>query len=380
MSEYRVPSKDYARQYGELLPELLPLLERVLLEEEPILGESVERFERAFAEHTGTRHAVGIGNGTDALILSLRALGIGPGDEVVTAANTFIATISAIVLVGARAVLVEPDPQSMVLSAAGLEGALTPRTKAVIPVHFYGRLCPMAEIGRVARAAGIAVVEDAAQSHGARDASGRRAGSFGAAGCFSFHPSKNLGAFGDGGIVTTDDERLAEQLRVLRNLGKIDKYDVRAITSNSKLDTLQAALLGLKLPRLDGWNARRRALAARYARNLAGIPGLVLPEDPGGEAHVWHLYVVRTSRRDELRAFLKAKGVNAGLHYPIAPHLQKLDVDLGYRPGSLPITEELARTVLSLPISQELTDEEIDYACARIQDFFAHAQQRSAAS
>ncbi len=366
-----VPSKDYRRQYAALMPELLPLLERTLLEEDPVLGGPLERFERDFADYLGARHAVGVGTGTDALVLALRALGVGPGDEVVTAANTFIATVTAILTVSARPVLVDPDPATMNVDAEGVRGALTERTKAVIPVHLYGRAAPMAAIGAVCAEAGVTVVEDAAQAHGARTDVEGRAGACGALGCFSFHPSKNLGAFGDGGLIALDDDDLADELRARRDLGKVGKHAVRYVGANSKLDTLQAALLGLKLPHLDEWNERRRAIAARYREALAGIGDLKLPDDPGGGRHVFHLFVVRTPGRDALRAFLKERGVKASLHYPIPPHLQDLaDADLGYAAGDFPVAEEFARTVLSLPVAPELTDEEIGRVCAEVRSFF----------
>jgi dTDP-4-amino-4,6-dideoxygalactose transaminase len=336
----------------------------VLLTEEPVLGASVERFEREFAASCGVRHAVGVNCGTDAIALALRGLGIGAGDEVATASNTFFATVAAIVACGARPLLVEPDPVTMNLDPARLERALTPRTRAVVPVHLYGRLCDMEAIGALCRARGLLLVEDAAQAHGAR-AAGRSAGSFGAAGCFSFHPSKNLGAFGDGGAITTDDDALAAKLRELRQLGKRDEYEMHAFAPNTKLDTLQAALLSLKLPGLDAGNRRRRGFAALYRRELAGVGDLLLPESPRGEEHV------RTRRRDELRRHLREQGIRASVHYPIPPHLQPLERPLGPAPGELPIAEELSRTVLSLPISPELEEREILEVCRSIRDFFA---------
>ena len=366
----KVPSKDYALQYRDLMPELLPELERVLLEEAPVLGDSVEAFEKDFAEYTGTRCAVGLNSGTDALYLALKVMGVGEGDEVITQANTFIATVSAVVMTGAKPVLVDPDPATMNLDPDAVAGALTPRTKAVIPVHLYGLMNPMAELEAVLEGRDIALVEDAAQAHGARDPAGRRAGAVGRFGCFSFHPSKNLGAFGDGGMITTSDEEAALKLTQLRNLGKITKFDIGYVAPNSKLDTLQAALLRIKLRRLDAWNARRRALAAIYREELQGVGDLTLPRDPGKDGHVFHLHVVRTARRDALRKFLKGEGVKASLHYPVPPHLRKLDHDLGYNEGDFPVAEELARTVLSLPVAPEITDDQVRYACERIRRFF----------
>ncbi len=364
-----VPTKLYARQYAELWPELGPALERAFLHEDPVLGEPVAAFERAFASHTGTAHAVGVNSGTDALLLTLRALGIGPGDEVITAANTFIATVTAIVAAGARPVLVEPDPESMTIDPQRVADAIGPRTRAVIPVHLYGRTCAMAALDAVVRGTRIAMVEDAAQAHGARDLRGRRAGALGRAGAFSFHPSKNLGAFGDAGAVTTDDPYLDAKLRMLRNLGKRGKYEVRALAPNSKLDTIQAVVLAVKLRHLDAWNRRRRAFADLYRRRLLGVGDLRVP-DPGPGEHVFHLFVVRTPQRDELARFLRARGIQTGLHYPVPPHPQPLDVDLGYRPGDLPVTERLASEVLSLPISHELAEDEIEQVCVAVEAFF----------
>ncbi len=368
--KYKVPSKDYALQYRELLPELLPALRRALLEENPVLGKPVETFEQEFAALAGTSQAVGLNSGTDALLLALRALGIGPGDEVVTAANTFIATVSAIIMAGARPVLVEPDPETMNITARGLEQGLTRRTAAVIPVHLYGAVAPLEDICALCQGRQVAVVEDAAQAHGAVGGDGRAVGAYGAMGCFSFHPSKNLGAFGDGGMITTSDTRLAEMLRVMRNLGKTTKYDVGCAAPNTKLDTIQAVILRHKLRRLDGWNRRRREIAALYRELLAGVGDLRLPHDPGDLSHVYHLYVVRSARRDELRSHLKSAGINAGLHYPIPPHLQQLDLDLGYREGDFPITEECCRTVLSLPVAPEITNTQVEYVCEQVRLFF----------
>ena len=340
----------------------------MLLEEEPVLGASVARFEEEFAAYLGCAHAVGVGSGTDALVLALRALELPAGAEGIAPSNTFVATVHAIRLAGLTPVLVEPDPDSMVLDAAGVAAALTPRTAAVIPVHLYGHPCAVGELEGVLAGRDVAVVEDAAQAHGARLPDGRRAGAAGRLGCFSFHPSKNLGAFGDGGLVATSEPGLAERLRVLRNLGKDGKYAVPVLSSNSKLDTLQAALLRLKLGRLEESNARRRAHAERYAAALEGVGDLVLPRPVPG--HAWHLYVVRTARRDALREHLRQRGVRASLHYPVPPHLQESGRSLGYPAGSLPVAEECAARVLSLPVAPELEDQEVDRVCAAVAGFF----------
>ncbi|QDU65648.1 DegT/DnrJ/EryC1/StrS family aminotransferase [Engelhardtia mirabilis] len=365
-----VPSKDYARQYRALVAELLPELERVLLEEDPVLGPSVAAFESEFAVYVRARHAVGVNSGTDALVLALRGLGVGAGDEVITAANTFVATVHAIRQVGARPVLVDPDPRTMLLDADAAAAAIGPHTRALLPVHLYGRACDGPAFRALAAARDLHLIEDVAQAHGARCADGTPAGSGASAGCFSFHPSKNLGAFGDGGCVTTDSAELTASLERLRNLGKRGKYEVHDVAPNSKLDTLQAAILRVKLRHLEGWIERRGDHAARYAEALADIDELTLPE-PGPGRHAWHLYVVRTPRRDELRSWLASRGVKAGLHYPIPPHLQPAHADLGYARGALPVAEALADQVLSLPVSHELEGREIQRVCDALRQFHA---------
>lgn len=369
-----VPSKDYARQYRALAPELMPAIERVLLGDEPVLGAELSAFEGDFAAYLGRRHGVGVGTGTDALVLALRALGVGPGRAVLTAANTFVATVHAIRQVGARPVLVDPDPRSMLLDAAGAAAALDAldpaqaSTAVLLPVHLYGRVCEP-ELAEFARARGLARIDDVAQAHGARDRDGVHAGSGADLACYSFHPSKNLGAFGDGGAIVTDQSELDGRLRVLRNLGKDGKYDVPEVAPNSKLDTLQAAILRVKLPHLDAWVERRREHAAIYDEGLRGVGDLELP-GAGAGRHAYHLYVVRTERRDALRAHLSQCGVKASLHYPIPPHLQPAHVDLGYGAGSLPVAEQLAQTVLSLPVSHELEAREIERVVDAVREFF----------
>jgi dTDP-4-amino-4,6-dideoxygalactose transaminase len=303
-------------------------------------------------------------------VLGLHLLRLQRGDEVITAANTFFATVTAILMAGGRPVLVDPDAHTMNLAPEGVRGALTPRTRAVLLVHLYGRAAP-AEIATLCRTRGLALVEDVAQAHGARASDGRRAGALGGLGCFSFHPSKNLGAFGDGGAIALDDDGNAEELRARRHLGKVGEHEARYVSGNSKLDTLQARLLSLKLARLDQQNARRRELARLYRAQLTGIGDLVLPADPGGDGHVYHLFVVRTAQRDALRAHLAGLGIKASVHYPIPPHLQELEVDLGYRAGDFPVAEACARSVLSLPISPELEEAEIELVCAGVRAFFA---------
>jgi dTDP-3-amino-3,4,6-trideoxy-alpha-D-glucose transaminase len=363
-----VRSKDYARQYRALWAELAPVLERTFVEDDPILGGAVERFECELARYHGVAHAVGVGSGTDALVLMIRGLGLGAGDEVITCAHTFSGVVSALVQAGVEPRLVDADPVSGLLEAAAVERALSRRTRAVLAVHLYGAPVELAALQALCEARGLVLLEDAAQAHGATYR-GRPVGGFGVAAATSFHPSKNLGAFGDGGAILTSSDDLAARLRVMRNLGKADKYRFAEVSVNSKLDTLQAAILEIKLRYLDAWVARRRELAARYHRGLAGIAELVLPAERAGAAHAYHLYVVRSSRRDELRAHLARHAVAAGLHYPIAAPRQPAFATR-FADQAFPVAEELARTVLSLPLSHEHADEEIDRVVERTRELF----------
>jgi dTDP-4-amino-4,6-dideoxygalactose transaminase len=317
-----------------------------------ILGAEVAAFEEEFARYCGVRHAVGVASGTSALELALRALEVGPGDEVITAANTFVATTLAIAQTGARPVLADVDPLTYTIDPRSVATAITSRTRAIVPVHLYGQCAEMGPILDVARDHGLAVVEDACQAHGALY-QGRRAGSFGDAAAFSFYPSKNLGAAGDAGMIVTDDDALAEMVRLLRNYGQREKYHSDLRGQNSRLDTLHAALLRVKLPRLDGWNEARRVHAARYQQVLWGLP-VALPAVRPGSEHVWHLFVVRVPRRDAVRALLAEQGVETGIHYPVPVHLQPAHSDLAYRPGDFPISERNARDILSLPMYPEM--------------------------
>jgi dTDP-4-amino-4,6-dideoxygalactose transaminase len=364
----RVPSKDYGRQYQALWPELLPALESAFVEGQPVLGPAVERFEAAFASYHGVESCVGVGSGTDAIILALRALGLGAGDEVVTGAHTFSGVISAMLQAGVRPVLADPGPSGL-LDAASVEQAMSNNTRAVLGVHLYGHPIELSELVDLCEQRNLHFIEDAAQAHGARY-DGRPVGSFGRVAVTSFHPSKNLGAFGDGGAILTDDPALAAVTRELRNLGKRGKYEIAHVAPNTKLDSLQAVLLGVKLPYLDSWVDRRRSLAERYRQHLFGIEGLSLPSEAPGVRHAYHLYVARTGRRDELHAYLTKRGVKSGLHYPIAAHQQP---GLVARLGDLrlPQAEELARTVITLPLSHELTDAEVDHAAALVHEFYA---------
>ncbi len=355
----RVPFLGLDRQTAALRADLDAAWARVAGSGRYVFGEELERFEAELAAYCGVRHAVGVASGTDAITTALAALGIGPGDEVITAANTCVPTVVGIEATGATAVLADADPRRFTLDPARLHEALSPRTKAIVPVHLYGQCSDMAEIGRIATELGIAVIEDCAQAHGARLGE-RRAGSLGAAAAFSFYPTKNLGALGDAGAVTTDDPEVAERARLLRNYGDGGRFHHVLRGRNSRLDTLQAALLRAKLPFLEAWNERRREIAARYTRALAGS-GVEPPVEASGGRHVYHLYVVRTERRDAFRAALAQCGIETDVHYPLAVHEQPAYAQLAPGGRELHSSERLAASVVSLPLHPQLTDEEVGY-------------------
>jgi dTDP-4-amino-4,6-dideoxygalactose transaminase len=361
-----VPFGDLKRQYESIKAELDAAAARVLASGWYILGPEVRAFEAEFAAFCGVGHAIGVGNGTEALYLALIALGIGAGDEVISVANAADYEPLTILQAGARPVFADVDERTYTIEPELLEAAITPRTKAIMPVHLYGRMADMAAIMAVAARHGLPVIEDCAQAHGAR-LGGRVAGSIGVCGCFSFYPSKNLGALGDGGIITTDDAELAAKLRRLRMYGWEKRYHtVDSGGINSRLDEIQAALLRVKLRHLADWNNARRRIAQRYNQLLADT-GLVLPELPSDASHVFHLYVVQTPQRDRLQAALQQRGVETAIHYPLPAHLQPVYQGLA-ESGSLPITEKLAGTVLSLPIYPELTDAEVDAVAAAVRE------------
>lgn len=344
-------------------------LRRVLDSGWLILGKEVAAFEARFAVYCESDHCVGVGNGLDALHLALKAWGIGPGDEVIVPSNTYIATWLAVTYTGATPVPVEPVEATYNLDAARIEAAITPRTKAIIAVHLYGQMADIDALAVVAKKHGLKLLEDAAQSHGARW-NGKSAGASSDAVAYSFYPGKNLGALGDGGAITTNDSALAETIAMLRNYGSRRKYENEFVGYNSRLDELQAAFLSAKLPVLDQDNARRGEIARRYGEGLSGLVGLTLPFVPQQAAPVWHVYVVRTERRVQLQAFLQERGIGTLIHYPIPPHLQKAYADLGYGEGAFPIAEAIHREVLSLPIGPTMTDEEAEKVVAAISDFF----------
>jgi len=353
-----IPFLDLRAAYEELHNELHRAYTRVMASGTYILGAEVAAFEEEWAAYCGVKRCVGVGSGLDALHLALRAMGIGPGDEVIVPSNTFIATWLAVSQSGASPVPVEPDWRTMTLDPSLVEAAITSRTRAVIPVHLYGLPASMDEILSVARKHGILVLEDAAQAHGATYR-GRRCGSLGDAAGFSFYPGKNLGAMGDAGAVITDDDEIADRVRVLRNYGSPRKYHYAVKGWNSRLDPLQAAFLRVKLQYLDSWNDRRRARAHQYLAELADVAGMSLPVEPPSTEAAWHVFVIRHPRRDEIRAALEEHGVATLIHYPIPPHLSPAYVEMGLEPGSLPVAEDLAKYVLSVPLGPHLSRDQV---------------------
>jgi len=355
----QIPLVDLRAQYARIREAVDEAIGRTLARADFILGQELELFEQEFAAYCGARHCVGCASGTDAIQLLCRALGIGDGDEVVIPAMTFVATALGVSQAGARPVLADVDPETGLLDPRQAERALTPRTRAILAVHLYGQCVDAAAFRELAARRGVLFLEDAAQAHGA-SSGGLRAGVLGEAAAFSFYPGKNLGAYGDGGCVTTGDDAVAEKLRSLRNWGSPEKYRHDEMGLNSRLDTLQAAILRVKLRHLDEWNAARRRLAAEYTRALAGLPNVRLTRYNDGA--VYHLYVVRTAERDETLRRLHAAGIGAGIHYPHAVHEHRAYRWLGYRPGAFPAAEGLARRCLSLPLYPEMPAEAIGRA------------------
>jgi dTDP-4-amino-4,6-dideoxygalactose transaminase len=348
-----IPFVDLQAQYRSIASDVTDAMMRVVERGDYILGDDVRLFEEEFAQYIGTSEAIAVGSGLDALELALRAYGVGPGDEVITAANTFIATALAVMAVGARPILVDVESETYNIDPTAIEPAITSKTKAIMPVHLYGQPADMLPILEIAQQHGLTVIEDAAQAHGAWY-DGRRAGAIGHAAGFSFYPAKNLGAYGDGGMVVTNDAATAEKIRRLRNYGQRVKYVHSVIGTNSRLDTIQAAVLRVKLRRLDHWNAARSEHAAAYNVLLAGAP-IVLPKTAQKCSHVYHLYVIQLDRRSEVQNLLTARGIGTGIHYPIPIHLQEACASLGYRKGDFPVTEDAASRILSLPMYPEMT-------------------------
>ena len=366
-NEMTIPFVSFLPMERELDAEIREAFDRVFRRSWYTSGEEVREFEKCFAAYCGATYCIGTGNGLDALTMILKAMEIGAGDEVIVPSNTFIATALAVSRVGARPVFVEPETETFNMDPDRVEGAISEKTKAIIPVHLYGTACDMDPILSVAKQYGLRVIDDCAQAHGAVY-KGRRVGSLSDAAGFSFYPGKNMGALGDGGAVVTDDQELAEKIRALGNYGSVQKYDHIYQGYNSRLDELQAAFLKVKLKNLDRMNAERRRIALRY---LTGIRNeqVILPVVPEYTVPVWHIFAVRCRKRDALEEHLHRKGIGTGRHYPVPIHLQKCYGDLGFREGDFPIAEEISRTELSLPLYYGMTDAEIDYVIEMINCF-----------
>jgi len=365
-----IPLVDLRSQYATIRDEVRSAIDEVLDSMQLTIGPNVRAFDKEWAEYCGTKHAIGVGSGTDALQLAIRACGVSNGDEVITVSHTFFATVEAIVYANARPILVDVDERSMLMDAGAVAAAVTPRTKAIIPVHLYGRTVDMKPLRQIAQDRNIAIIEDAAQAHGALLDDGKRAGTASRAAAYSFYCSKNLGAYGEAGSIVTNDDKLADDLRALREHGQSTRYYHPVVGYNARLDEIQAAILRIKLRRLDGWNARRRALAKTYNTLLAGS-GVITPEISSGDRHVFYAYAIRVpdGKRDAMRTYLAERGIGTQIHYPVPIHLQEAAQFLGYRKGDLPVTERVANEVLSLPMYAELTDAQAERVASEVSAF-----------
>jgi dTDP-4-amino-4,6-dideoxygalactose transaminase len=367
-----IPFLDLQKQYASIAADVQRAVAGVFESGQFVLGDEVAAFESEFARYVGAKHAVAVNTGTSALHVSLLAAGIGPGDEVITVPNTFVATVAAIGYTGARAVLVDIDPETFTIDVRQIEQAITPRTKAILPVHLYGQPADLDPIRAIAHAHQLLVIEDACQAHGA-EYRGRRVGAIGDLGCFSFYPGKNLGACGEGGIAVTNHDAYAATMRMLRDWGQAQKYHHTLRGYNYRMEGLQGAILRVKLRHLDRWTDARRSRAALYGRLLADSP-VGVPHEAAYARHVYHIYAVRTDAREDLQRTLRSNGVQTGIHYPIPVHLQPAYADLGYRVGDFPHAERAAREVLSLPMYPELTNVQIEQVAAAVQSAASQAE------
>ena len=374
----QIPLVDLQAQYRTIADDVNSAIRNVVERADYILGDDVRLFEQEFARFIGVAHAVGVGSGLDALELALRAFDIGPGDEVILPANTFIATALAVLSAGAKPVLVDMDPSTYNIDPAKIEAAITGRTRALIPVHLYGQPADMDPILAIAKKRNLIVIEDAAQAHGTMY-NNRRAGSLGHAAAFSFYPGKNLGAYGDGGAVVTSDPKIAEKVRHLRNYGQRVKYEHDVAGTNSRLDTIQAAVLRVKLRHLDSWNARRAEHAATYNSLLSAAPFL-LPKVASNRTHIFHLYVIQTDNRAQIQQMLASRGIATGIHYPIPIHLQEACKGLGYHRGAFPVTEAAAHRILSLPMYAELSLAQLEFIAQSLMESALHPLEKPASS
>lgn len=364
-----VPFLHLSATHAEIADDLREAFNRVLQSSWYIQGKELKEFEQAFSAYLGVTHAIGTSNGLDALTLALKALGVGEGDEVIVPSHTYIATVLAITRAGARPVFVDSDPFTYLLPSDAIEGFISNQTKVILPVHLYGQVADMQGILDVAKRYEVLVVEDFAQAHGA-SFNGQKAGTFGVVNASSFYPTKNLGALGDAGICTTDCPDLAKKIRALQNYGSIEKFHHEVQGYNMRLDELQAAFLSIKLLFLDQWNTERRSIAEIYIRELQGVGDLSLPFSHPSARHVYHLFVIQTAFRDELRTFLASMRIETMIHYPTPVHLQPAYKDLGYAKGSLPVAEKLSQSILSLPIWPGMKQEEVEYVCDGVKLFF----------
>ncbi len=366
--KHKIPLVDLKAQYKQIDKEIIAVINRVLKTGDFILGEEVTQFEKEFALYCGTTYAVGLANGLSALELGMRALGIGTGDEVLTPVNSFIASSSAISFTGATPALVDCTSDTYTIDVNKIEQHISDKTKAIMPVHLYGQPADMDAIRKQAKKFGLRIIEDACQAHGATF-NGKKVGSFGDFAAFSFYPGKNLGAYGDGGMLTTDDKSIYENILIMRNYGQKEKYVHHTLAWNSRLDSIQAAILRVKLRYLEKWNKKRRQHAKQYTTLLAGLP-IVTPHVGEYSSHVYHLYVIRAQGRDLLRQYLADRGIATGLHYPIPIHQQRAYAFLGLKKGDYPIAEKLAGEILSLPMYAELTEKNIEYITDTIKKFY----------
>ena len=365
-----IPLVDLKAQYATIRDDVRDAIDGVLDSMQLTIGPNVRAFDKEWADYCGTTHAIGVGSGTDALQLAIRACGVSSGDEVITVSHTFFATVEAIVYANARPILVDVDERSMLMDISSVASRITARTKVIVPVHLYGRTVDLKPLRQLAQDHGITIIEDAAQAHGALLDDGKKAGAGGRVNCFSFYCSKNLGAYGEAGSITTNDDKLADDLRALREHGQSTRYYHPIVGYNARLDEIQAAILRIKLRHLPEWTARRQAIAAKYNQLFAGTD-IITPEIPAGGRHVFYCYAIRVpgGRRDALRAHLTERGIGTQIHYPVPIHMQEAAQFLGYRKGDLPVTEKVAGEVLSLPMYPELTDAQIDRVAAGVTEF-----------
>lgn len=365
----KIPLVDLKVQYKSIKEDIDRAIGTVVDKTDFIMGEEVKIFEDQFAKYIGVKHAVGLSSGTDALHLALLAIGIKEGDEIILPSHTFTATAEVICWIGAKPVFIDIDPDTFNIDISKIKINITKRTKAIIPVHLYGRPAVMDQIMAIAGRYRLSVVEDCAQAHGAIY-NGEKVGTIGDIGCFSFYPGKNLGAYGDAGAITTNNDQFAQKVKLLRNHGRKEKYAHLVVGYGNRLDTIQASVLSAKLRHLSKWNRKRQGIAAFYSAELSGVKGLTVPLEEKGITSVYHLYVIRAKNRDRLREYLKLKGIETGIHYPIPLHLQRAYQYLNYHKGDLPVTEKAVEEILSLPIFPEMTLVQLKFISKCIRDFY----------